>query len=108
MYIVTTPVNTFTLPANADTYKQIQVTYKQIEQKTVFLYKDNTLPDGMTLDGKNVVIEFTQEQTKAFIPDYPLIVQVRAMTTDGKVYASQEFSVAVNDVLNEDILTDEN
>lgn len=107
MYRVTDSVNTFTLPTQANTYKQIEVTYRQIERTTIFLYKNNTLPDGMTLDGKNVVIEFTQEQTKALVSKYPIIAQVRAMDANGKVHASQEFTVSVKDVLSENILVED-
>ena len=107
MYRVTTPTHTFTLPIETSTCKEIQVTYRQRNRELVKHYQDSTLPSGMTLDGKNVIIRLTQEETKAFQAK-PADVQVRVLTTGEDAYASQVFKIWIDEVLNEEILSDEN
>ena len=107
MYRVTTPTHTFTLPIQTATCKEIQVTYKQGETTILKHYQNATLPSGMTLDGKNVIIKLTQEETKAFNARFGVVAQVRVLTNDDDAFASQIFTVSVNDVLNEEILADD-
>lgn len=108
MYRVTTPTHTFTLPIQTSSCAEVQVTYKQNATSLIFHYQDGTLPDGMTFDGKKVIIRLTQEQTRAFNPRIQTLTQVRVLTNGGDAYASQIFSITVNDVLNEEVLTDGN
>lgn len=103
MYRVTTPSYTFTLPSDTSQYSEIQVTLRQGCRQLVKHYQDGTLPSGMTLDGKDVVIELTQEETKKFAPG-TFSAQVRVLTPSGDSFASQIFTVMVNQVLNEEIL----
>lgn len=107
MYRVTTPTHTFTLPIETSSCKEIQITYRQRSTELVKHYQDSTLPSGMTLDGKNVIIRLTQEETKAFQAK-PAEVQVRVLTTGEDAYASQVFKIWIDEVLNEEILSDEN
>ena len=107
MYRVTTPTHTFTLPIETSTCKEILVTYEQGNETLEFHYEDNTLPDGMTLVNKDVMIRLTQEQTKAFSAKKPIVVQIRVLTSDDEAFASQIFKVFVNDVLNDEVLADE-
>ena len=107
MYRVTTPTHTFTLPIQTSSCKEVQVTYKQNNTELVFHYQDGTLPDGMTFDGKDVIIRLSQEQTKAFKP-FIVQTQVRVLTTGNDAYASQVFNVSINEVLNDEVLTDGN
>ena len=108
MYRVTTPTHTFTLPIQTSSCKEIQVTYKQKNAELVFHYQDGIMPSGMTLDGKNVIVRLTQEQTKAFNSSRMVATQVRVLTTGNDAYASQVFNVSVNKVLNDEVLTDGN
>ena len=104
MYRVTTPTHTFTLPEQANTYKEIQITYKQNKYKLVKHYQDNILPPGMSFDDKDVLIRMTQEETKQFKAGEPVSVQVRVLTSGDDAYASKSFSVSVNQVLNDEVL----
>ena len=104
MYRATTPIHTFTLPIQTSNCKEIQVTYKQGPAKVVKHYQDSTLPEGMTLDGDKVIIKLTQAETLKFCKKKVAFVQVRVLTTDDSAYASKLFKVAVDDVLNEEIL----
>ena len=103
MYRVTTPTHTFKLPFDTGDCKSIQLMYKQKGITLEKHYENGVLPAGMILDEDQVIQILTQEETKQFKEGLAL-VQVRVLTNSGKAYASQEFSVAVNDVLNEDIL----
>ena len=107
MYRVTTPTHTFKLPMETSTLLVIQVVYKQQKTKLKKQYQNNTLPDGMTLEGKNVVIRLTQEETKQFVADDYVKTQIRVLTNAGDAYASKTFSIYVNDVLDEEILFDD-
>lgn len=104
MIRVTTPNDTFTLPIETDTCKIIQVTYAQGDYIIVKQSRDGAVPAGMSLDGKNVVITLTQDETKKFEPDDMVTVQVRVLTNSNEVFASKEFKIFVGDSLNEEIL----
>lgn len=105
MYRATTPVHTFTLPSETSFYKEIQVMYKQGRKKIVKHYQNNELPEGMTLDGKNVIIRLTQEETLKFDKG-KVNVQIRVMTNADDVMASQKFSIDLDDCYSEDVLDD--
>ena len=103
MYRVTTPTHTFTLPSDTSNYSEIQVAYKQGQNLLVKHYQDATLPEGMTLDGQNVIITLSQEETKSFSKG-SASVQVRVLTSGGEAMASQVFTISVRDVITEDVL----
>ena len=103
MYQVTTPVHTFTLPEQANSYKEIQITYKQKNATLVKHYQDGTLPPGMSFDGKDVNIRLTQTETKAFAPGN-VSAQVRVLTPSDDAYASQTFKISIYGVLNDEVL----
>ena len=105
MYRVTTPTHTFTLPMNTQYLKEIQIMYKQGGLKITKHYQDGTLPSGMTLDGKKVIIKLTQEETKQFDARGNVAIQVRVLTDDDDAFASQIFTLGIDEVLNEDILS---
>ena len=107
MYRVTTPTHTFTLPIETSTCKEIQVTYRQRNRELVKHYQDGVLPSGMTLDGKNVIIRLTKEETKLFDADDFVYAQLRVLTNAGDSFASREFPLFVEEVQSEEILTDE-
>ena len=107
MYRVTTPTHTFTLPIQTSTCVKIKVTYRQLATKLSKLYQDQTLPTGMELDGKKVIVKLTQDETKQFNatdPDNPVYAQVRVRTEGGDVFASQKFKVSLEDVLDDEVL----
>lgn len=104
MYRVTTPTHTFTLPIDTSTCDEIQVTYKQKGVKLVKHYQDGVLPSGMTLDEKDVIVRLEQEETKLFEPGMAH-AQIRVLDNANNAMASQIFSVVINQVLSEDILS---
>lgn len=106
MIRVTTPTHTFTLPMETSDCSEIQVTYKQGKVSVVKHYQDGVLPSGMSLDGDDVMVRLTQEETKQFKATLPAEAQVRVLTLGGDAYASQIFKVTVGEVLNEGVLAD--
>lgn len=107
MYRVTTPTHTYTLPIETSTCKEILVTYKQNGITLDKHYENGVLPDGMALDGKNVIVKLTQAETKAFTATSAVHSQIRVLTNDDDAFASQTFTVLIGDVLNEEILADD-
>lgn len=103
MYRLTTPTHTFTLPINTALCSEILVTYKQARTTVNKHYQDGTLPPGMTLDDKTIIIQLTQEETKKFA-EGTVSIQVRVLTNAGQAFASQIFRAINNDVLNEEVL----
>ena len=104
MFRATTPIHTFSLPIETSDCKDIQVTYKQ--KKTVVLEKymnDGVLPSGMEIDGKDVIITLTQDETKLFVAKMAT-VQIRVLTNSGVASASEIFNIQVKDVLHDNIL----
>lgn len=104
MYRATTPTHTFKLNIETDQLKTILVTYKQGNTTLEKRYENGTLPSGMTLSGKNVIVKLTQEETLMFDERQFARVQLRALSLAGDAYASQKFSLNVNGVFNEEIL----
>lgn len=103
MYRATTPTHTFKLPIETNTCSEILVSYKQKDVVLEKHYQDGTLPDGMTLSGKNIVIILTQDETNQF-KEGTAQVQIRVLTNGGSVMASQVFKLFVFDVINEEVL----
>ena len=106
MYRVTTPYLTFTLPIQTSTCKEVLVTIKQNATELTKHYENGTMPDGMSFDGKNVIVKLTQAETKAFNSNVSALTQIRVLTNADDAYASQVFNIKVSDVLNEEILAD--
>jgi len=104
MYRATTPTHTFTLEVQTSTCDEILVTYKIGDVVLNKHYEDGTLPDGMTLDGKKVIVKLTQEETLMFPAGKSVEVQLRARI-GSDVLDTSIFKVTVNGALNEEILS---
>lgn len=107
MYRATTPTHKFTLPIDTADCKEIQITYEQNGLQLIKHYQDGVLPDGMTLDGYDVIIKLSQTETIAFTPtkkNNKASVQVRVLTNTDDVYASRIFGISVSPVLNDEVL----
>ena len=105
MYRATTPTHTFTLPDQAASYAEIHITYKQNSTELIKHSENGVLPPGMSFDDKDVIIRLTQDETKLFIANKFVYIQVRVLTSGGDVYASKVFTCKINDVLNDEVLS---
>ena len=102
-YRVTTPTHRFTLPISTDECDVIQITYQQGKTKLIKGFRDGETDPGVELDEDVVLVNLTQEETKAFDTG-DVDIQLRALTSGGKAYASQHFRVGVSRVNTDDIL----
>ena len=84
MYRATTPTHIFALPFDTKLVKQVQVTYSQFG-KTVL---QKTTPQ-CRMAGNEIRVDLTQQETLLFQPTTWVSIQLRIMTTDGKVLASR-------------------
>ena len=103
MFRVTTPVHTYVLPIDTSSCSVIRVAYSQGKKKLIKAYQGGVAPEGMTLDGKNVIIRLTQEETKDFSSGF-LTAQIRVLTDEGESLSSKVFRVTVDDVLDEEVM----
>lgn len=109
MYRATTPTHIFVFEVDPDeTFKTILITYSQ--SGVIILEKDKedlTFEEKQECCGKvyHALLRLTQEETKLFAAEKLVSVQIRAVTNDGDVVASEKMTVTVNDVLNDEVLT---
>ena len=99
MIRATTPTHTFNIPIDANKIQKILVTYRQIGKN--ILEKTNA---DMVNKGNAWSVTLTQRETKMFMADTKVEVQVRALTTGGDALASKIFSVTVDRVLNDEVM----
>ena len=99
MYRATTPTHIFTLPFDTDQLEKIRITYAQFGE-TIF-QKNET---QCTLIGKTIKVELTQEETLRFQSTAEVSIQLRVMTTDGKVMASEILQKQPKECLDEEVL----
>ena len=96
----TTPTHTFDLPVEANNVKNIRITYIQRREKIV-----EKKMDAVTFENKKVKVTLTQKETLKFEAKHPALVQVRILTTDGRVLASDPEDIHVEETFNEEILS---
>lgn len=97
----TTPLHTFTLPKDVSEYSNFIITYRQ-NSGTVLEKK----PEQCLVEGKEIKVRLTQEETLLFDSGQKAFVQIRVINEEGVAEASGVFSFPVNSVLNETILQD--
>ena len=96
MFRFTTPRHTFTFPQDPSTYLGIRITYKQNGE--IILQKEK---EDMTFDnGNKAYYQLTQEETAKFKAGYDVKFQAHVQVQDGNVYASEEMTLRVKDVLD--------
>ena len=100
MFRATTPTHIFSLPFETSLLKKILITYKQDD--AIILEKTEA---DCTLDGNDVKIVLTQEETLLFDTENRVFIQLRILTTDGKALASDIESKWAEACLNEEILS---
>lgn len=102
-YRATTEPFTYTLPEDADSYNVIRIAFAQNEELLVKEYAYGSADPGMELDGKDVIVTLTQEETKMFKPGFAY-TQVRALTSEDEAPASKEFRIIVRRILDDEIM----
>ena len=113
MIRATTPKHLFIFDIDPNEYERVLITYRQGDY--IILEKEK---EDLTIEeieetqecGCEPVVSYrawfqlTQEETNMFYPNKPVKVQVRVLTTSGEALASEEFTVNIRDVLNDEVL----
>lgn len=109
MYRATTPTHIFVFEVDPEeNFKTILITYSQNGEIVLEKGKnDLTFEEKEECCGKvyQATLQLTQEESNLFEADKIVSVQIRAVSYDGDVVASEKMSVSVKDVLNDEVLT---
>ena len=94
----TTPTLKFTLPYEI-AVSSLYITFMQrgrtILEKTI---------DDVTLDGKTINVELTQDDTLTFTAGQPISIQIRIRDTENKAVASQIIETTAEEVLKDGVI----
>lgn len=96
----TTPTHVFRFPFDTGLLKDLRITYAQNGETVV----ERSLTD-CDLNGNELSFILTQEETLRFSDDVRVERQIRALKTNGKVFATDVEYMSVARVLNEEVLT---
>ena len=99
MFRATTPTHIFTLPFDTSLLKRVQITYRQFGRNIL----QKNLED-CTLTKNAIKLELTQEETLLFAPTAEVLIQLRVVTNEGKVLASQIEKKWAKECLDEEVL----
>ena len=95
----TTPTHTFQIPFNTSLLKEIRITYAQSNS----LVLEKTTHD-CRLDGMNITVKLSQEETMSFSEDRCADLQLRVMLNDGNVLATPVMRIDVGTLLKEELI----
>ena len=109
MYRATTPKHTFIFDVDpTETFRDILISYAQDNQIILEKGKDDLTVEQATGCNDETVWEasltLTQEETNLFNAGSTVKIQIRALTYEDEVVASEKMSVPVYDVLNDQVL----
>lgn len=90
----TTPTHVFTLPFDTETVKDVQIIYVQGGKEKLTKSKDDC-----TLDGNEIAVKLTQEETFSFDDGKCVKVQVRVLTQSDDVLISPVMLVECEECL---------
>ena len=99
MIRATTPTHTFNIPFASEIISDILVTYKQGEK--IVLEKRKA---DLTNSGTEWSYRLTQSETASFTAGEAVLIQIRVTTLGGEAVASDIYKLAVNQVLNDEVL----
>ena len=94
----TTPKHTFTLPFNVDDVDSVQVIYRQDMISKVVKAKSDCI-----LDGNNITVTLSQEETLRFTCGKCAYVQIRVLRK-GMALASEIIKVLVDECLENEVI----
>ncbi len=99
MIRATTPTFIFRLPIDCSKITKAEVTLSQSGENKLTKQTEDCL-----MNDKKLTVTLSQEETLLFSDKADVQTQLRILTSDGKVFASQVFSVPVIDSLSEEVL----
>ena len=95
----TTPTHTFQIPFNTNLVKEIRVSYAQ---KDVVVVEKST--EDCKLDGMNITVKLTQEETLRFSENVMAALQLRVLLNDGNVLATPVMRLDVGELLQDEVI----
>lgn len=98
----TTPTLLYTLPFSTSLIKSAEITIKYVDDLKKVLIK-KTLED-CELGETSIGTRLTQEETLQFPAPASVFVQLRIVTTDDIILATEPYSVTVKKLLAEDVI----
>lgn len=107
MFRATTPTHTWIVPLAPSMIQKIRITYKQ-DGKVILQKTEADCQKTQTGDSTGRIwVTLTQEETLLFdsSTDKRVSIQLRVLTTDGVVMASQIEKVFANECLDEEVLS---
>lgn len=101
MYRGTTPPFTIVTDFDYSVLKEVWVTFKQDDLEITKTKKD------IVINGCEIVVELTQEETLQFKHDRPMRIQARRLTQDDKAFATNIAKAYVGEILKEGVIGNE-
>ena len=95
----TTPTHTFQIPFNTNLVKEIRISYAQ---KDVVVVEKTT--EDCKLDGMNITVKLTQEETLRFSENVMAALQLRVLLNDGNVLATPVMRLDVGELLQDEVI----
>ena len=95
----TTPTHIFTTNIDTSELKSVMVIYAQGGNE---LFKKSI--EDCALNGNQISVKLTQEDTFKFDCNQKVQIQVRALTIDGNAMASKLYILSVDECLNDEVL----
>ena len=108
MIRATTPTHTFTFNTlDPSTFKVLNIYYAQqgvellSKSKKDCIFSSKETEEGIIYSAS---VTLTQEETKLFKAKCKVKVQLRVLTADERAFATPEYEVPVQDVINDEVL----
>lgn len=95
----TTPTHTFQIPFNTNLLKEIRISYAQ--RDAVVVEKST---EDCKLDGMNITVKLTQEETLRFSENVVAALQLRVLLNDGNVLATPVLRLDVGELLQDEVI----
>ena len=99
MIRATTPTHRFNTPFKEADIKSLIISYAQLHNEVLTKKKKDC-----SFEGTTAIVKLTQEDTKKFIVDTPVKIQMRILTVDGDAVASNIYEISVGEVINDEVL----
>lgn len=96
----TTPTHKFNISFDTSRIKDIRITYAQDGEAVVEKHMTDC-----DLDGNVITTSLTQEETLKFHAKRPVELQIKVLTSEDNVLATRVYTISVDRVLNEEVLT---
>lgn len=95
----TTPTHIFTIQQDLSLFKDVIITYFQDDKAVI----EKRLSDCVVQDN-SLSLTLSQEETLEFKDDCIVLIQIKGLTTEGKVLATKIQKIPVERILNEEVM----